>query len=347
MSAVREDICPFCGGNANSWDVSNTSGYLGFNCHICKAFFISGTAAEKAKVLKGKPQILNCISENIRSNAPYGKEIVTSWHLESETSIPTIASNIVIKRLEATLDLPIVHASKPAEILTALAEKAGQTAPFDNVNLTLQDLYRLKIASFAEGAIWLKDLLEANLISSPELRTGLGMRQYIFANTDVEKYKIQITSDGWKKVYSSQNILNSKKVFIAMQFKWEDSLNEKKNKFIDAVKAGCKDCGYEADVVSQNHADQITDRIVSEIKAAKFVIADFTYNNQGAYYEAGLARGLGKKVIHTIMEGHTADPTDGFKRLHFDIKQINYLEWSNVDEVREKIKNRIKSVIEE
>jgi len=40
----------------------------------------------------------------------------------------------------------------------------------------------------------------------------------------------------------------------------------------------------------------IADEIMIESKRSKFVIVDFTYNNRGAYFEAGYAQGLGRPI---------------------------------------------------
>ena len=37
------------------------------------------------------------------------------------------------------------------------------------------------------------------------------------------------------------------------------------------------------------------DRIIAQIRASKFVVADFTRNRGGVYYEAGFALGLGSQ----------------------------------------------------
>lgn len=346
MSAVNQAPCPFCKQQANYWRVTGTQGYYGFDCQICKAFFVSEGVISKLEKLTSETLqgILNCISENIKSNAAFGTDIVTSWVLRSTNidSLP-VSEKTTVKRLEDFLDLRIDHASKATSLLLVLAEKAQKSAPFSTVALTLKDLYSLKITNFEECFQWLMKLNELGLLDSSSFRTmGHG-----FSNEDIEQHEFCLTVDGWQAVQVQQQNANSKKVFIAMQFNWGDGTqNAIRTKYIEAIQAGCADCGYEANIVSQNHTDYITDRIVSEIKMSKFVIADFTFNNQGAYYEAGLARGLGKKVIHTVMNGHTSDATDKFKQLHFDIKQINYIEWSDPIELRSRIADRIRSTIE-
>lgn len=346
MSAVSQAPCPFCKQQAKFWYITGTHGYYGYDCDICKAFFVSEGVINKLKALnpQNSQGVLNCISENIKSNSSFGNEIVTSWLLQSTdmNSLP-IDKKTTVKRLEDFLVLRIDHASKATNLLLILAEKAQKLTPFSNVTLTLKDLYSLKINNFEECFKWLMKLNKLGLLDSSSFHTmGYGLSE-----EHIEEYEFFLTVDGWQTVQSQQQSINSKKVFIAMQFNWGDEKhNSIKTKYIEAIKLGCADCGYDANIVSQNHTDYITDKIVSEIKMSKFVIADFTFNNQGAYYEAGLARGLGKKVIHTVMTGHTADPTDKFKHLHFDIKQINYIEWSDPTELRSRVADRIRSTID-
>ena len=63
-------------------------------------------------------------------------------------------------------------------------------------------------------------------------------------------------------------------------------------------------------------------------------MADFTTHNSGVYYEAGYARALGKTVIHTCKK-------DDFQGLHFDVKQIQTLSWSNSDELADSLSKQI------
>jgi nucleoside 2-deoxyribosyltransferase len=49
-----------------------------------------------------------------------------------------------------------------------------------------------------------------------------------------------------------------------------------------------------------------------EIRACRFLIADLTHANNGAYWEAGFAEGLGKPVTYTCKKSEFA------KASHFD-----------------------------
>jgi len=334
--SVKNGKCPFCKEPARFWSTRPT--LHGFDCAICGQFFVSGELHEALTKIELGPELLNCISENIVSNTPTGKfPIITSWHLAREARPENLAADITVKRFEDFASLPIIHSDKPEALLMLAAAKVEMAGPFSETTLTFRDLYQLKINGVKELHEWRKVLEESNLLLSRIDLMPEGLHSISF----------RVSPAGWERVFSKRRSVNSKKVFIAMQFSWGEALTETKTFFIEAIKLGCKDCGYEAELVSdQHHLDQITDRIVAKIKSARFVIADFTFNNRGSYYEAGLARGLGIPVIHTVMKGHTADPSDKEKRLHFDIQQINYLEWSNPAEVRERLRDRIMAVIE-
>lgn len=124
------------------------------------------------------------------------------------------------------------------------------------------------------------------------------------------------------------NAFERKTVFIAMAFSaWDDEdESAQKEVLIRSIKFACKKQGYDADIVPADHTGSITDRIIADIKRSRFVVCDFTHQNQGAYYEAGYARALGKNVYHLVRKDH-------FDNLHFDIKQINCRSWDSPEDV--------------
>lgn len=356
MTAVKEveSICPFCKQPARKWTTDNERELYGFECDICHLYFISSSLLKTIKDKIVDNDLLNCIHENIRSN-PSQSPIISSWHLKSD-DLPVLASDITVKRFEDFARVPVDHSHKTNELLKLLGEKATRKGPFEIVNLELKNLYGLKIKTFSEAWRWIKQLQHEEFISPPIHILPKGFREknevasaflisdkrelskdYRPEEDQISNIYYILTPKGWDEIYDKSKSPISTKVFIAMQFTWENDLL--KNKFIESVKDACKFCGYDADIVNQNHLNQITDEIIANIKESHFVIADFTHNNRGAYYEAGLARGLGIPVLHTIMEDHTND-------LHFDIKQINYIQWQNPDDLKQKLIFRIKAVIE-
>jgi len=86
------------------------------------------------------------------------------------------------------------------------------------------------------------------------------------------------------------------------------------------------------------HINRIDDEIIAHIKAASFVVADFTGHRGGVYFEAGFALGLDLPVIWCCRKDHLAE-------LHFDIRQYNCIDWETPDELSMRLQNRIEATI--
>ncbi len=84
--------------------------------------------------------------------------------------------------------------------------------------------------------------------------------------------------------------------------------------------------------------DEIVDEIISEIRKSKFIVADFTGNRGGVYYEAGFAKGLGLEVIFCCKK-------DDFKNMHFDVNHKNYIVWETGEDLYNKLRKRISATI--
>ena len=82
----------------------------------------------------------------------------------------------------------------------------------------------------------------------------------------------------------------------------------------------------------------ITDRILSEIRLAEFVVADFTGQRGGVYFEAGFARGLGREVIWSCRE-------DERSLVHFDVKHLGLVLWETPTDLRTKLAESIRANI--
>ncbi|GHV40474.1 hypothetical protein FACS189490_05680 [Clostridia bacterium] len=139
-----------------------------------------------------------------------------------------------------------------------------------------------------------------------------------------------------------QTNIDSKKAFVAMSF-----APELKPVFDKAIKPACAECGYEAFKVSDvEHNNGIMDEIIASIKQSKFVIADLTCGNNGAYYEAGYAKGLGREVIYCC--GKKWFDEHG---VHFDARHLNLILWEEKDkdeefrELKKRLTNRIRATI--
>ena len=162
--------------------------------------------------------------------------------------------------------------------------------------------------------------------------------------------QISITSKGWITAEERSVGESSHTAFVAMWFSEETA--EAKEGILNAIEAA----GYVPRIInSKEYVGPIVDEILSEIRAARFVVVDYTCGSVidekgkdqyqvrgGVYWEAGFAMGLGLPVISTIR----ADLLDAKKNaIHFDVAQYNHINWSEPSELRERVENRIGAVI--
>jgi len=146
---------------------------------------------------------------------------------------------------------------------------------------------------------------------------------------------ITILPEGWRRIAELQKYTtNSKQAFVAMSF--SDDMKTVQ----EAIEEGIRRAGYIPHVMNKSeHNKQIVPEILYQIKQSKFVVAEFSNNNNGAYYEAGYAAGLGKEVIHICNSKIFND--EG----HFDIKQKSAVLWQTEDEIAELLFKRIEATI--
>jgi hypothetical protein len=144
----------------------------------------------------------------------------------------------------------------------------------------------------------------------------------------------QISAAGWDRLHPTIGGAPGT-CFVAMSF--AQSLDTAFDEGI--VLALNNDCGYDVDRVDRApHNDNITDRILAGIRSAQFVVADFTLQRQGVYYEAGFAQGLGRTVIRTCRD------TD-FDNLHFDTRQFFHLKWSTPADLRTSLADHVLATV--
>lgn len=143
-----------------------------------------------------------------------------------------------------------------------------------------------------------------------------------------------LTAKGWIKIDELKKEAQSKRQgFIAMSF----DVNAKR--IGEIFKQAIEESGFVAQRIDEKeHNNQIVPEIFYEIQNSKFMVVDVTYPNYGAYYEAGYAQALGKEVIVCCRKADFEK-----NKPHFDIAQKNMVLWENEDELRVKLKNRIRA----
>jgi len=113
---------------------------------------------------------------------------------------------------------------------------------------------------------------------------------------DISREQVRITPKGWAHLEKIKQInIDSKQGFVAMSF------DENMRVFYDnGFSLAISDAGYNpCRVDSSEHIDKIDDKIIAGIRSSRFVVADFTHQKGGVYFEAGFALGLGIPVFWT------------------------------------------------
>jgi nucleoside 2-deoxyribosyltransferase len=156
-----------------------------------------------------------------------------------------------------------------------------------------------------------------------------------FAEDKSLNYSFSVTGHGFERIEEvRKSNASSSQAFVAMWFN-----EELEGAWKEGLREGVQRAGYvPLRIDGKQHNHKICDEIVAEIRRSSFVVADFTGQRGGVYYEAGFAAGLGIPVIFTCRKDHLKD-------LHFDIRQFNTIDWTDPAELATRLSERISATI--
>lgn len=148
---------------------------------------------------------------------------------------------------------------------------------------------------------------------------------------------IKLTYHGLEYIIELQEIgENSKNCFIAMSF------SETTSDIRTVIKKAVRESGFDPLLIDEVHYESdltINDAIIRFIKKSKFLIADFTEQKHGVYFEAGFALGLNRPVIYTCSQ-------KDFIKTHFDTNHYPHIVYETLEDLEEKLINKIQAWIE-
>src|SRR5271170_4688313 len=131
---------------------------------------------------------------------------------------------------------------------------------------------------------------------------------------------------GWTRYEAIKHAqIESRTAFMAMQFGDEELNLAVENAFKPAVNR----TGFELRLLSDGQpASLIDDQLRVALQTSRFVIADLTHANNGAYWEAGFAEGLGRPVIYTCRQKEWDELDErGRRKVHFDTNHLVTIIW--------------------
>jgi hypothetical protein len=155
---------------------------------------------------------------------------------------------------------------------------------------------------------------------------------------------MQLSLKGWERFEELQRgKASGRHAFMAMQFGDVELDKIVEEHFKPAVEA----TGFDLKRLDDGQpAGLIDDRLRVEIRQSRFLIADLTHQNRGAYWEAGYAEGLGKPVIYTCRKDVFDSKAQG---THFDTNHHLTVVWEpdRMPEAIEKLKATIRATLPE
>lgn len=228
------------------------------------------------------------------------------------------------------------------ELLTNTVETLLEVArqpddPFESINLLLRHI-QSEVSSPAEAVsfhlqydyplIYARDPEEFEYYITKARELNL-----IEPGPDNQGYRLGL--EGWRRLEElEKNRTQSNQSFVAM---WFDE--EMTSVYTEGIEPALNESGYDPIRIDmEEHNDKIDDRIIAEIRQSGLVVADFTGQRGGVYYEAGFAKGLGIPVIWTCHE-------DAVENLHFDTRQYNHIVWQEPEDLRSQLIDRIAATL--
>jgi len=306
--------CPVCDSPLIDGLRQNQGNRIYFNCPQCGHFGLGRATELMLDTLLTDPRKKSILSYGIRKTPRRGPD-TTLFDLEA------------CKRIVDAGVLPTPHEQGDNLIRWLGANLAG---PGRSLRVSFPEHGGIMEAQSEEGfSFVLAGLLNAGLLEGDRLM-GPG------ANANVT-----LTFPGWERFEELRRGTESRRAFMAMQYR--DPILDRL--VDDHFRVAVGQTGFELRRLDDEEpAGLIDDRMRVEIQAARFLIADLTHDNRGAYWEAGYAEGLGKPVIYTCQESKFREGVS-----HFDTNHHLTVLWEEdaIGEAMEKLKATIRATIPE
>lgn len=132
---------------------------------------------------------------------------------------------------------------------------------------------------------------------------------------------LRLTLAGWDRFEElKRGRVASRVVLMAMKFG-----DEELDRVVDqCFRPAVKRTGFELRTISDNQpAGLIDDQLRVALRTSRFIISDLTHGNNGAYWEAGFAEGLGRPVLYTCREAEW-----NAQKSHFDTNHLTTIIWN-------------------
>ncbi len=219
--------------------------------------------------------------------------LLESWHLEEPLPSPSEQLDELIIRVGKNQPSP----AEPAAV------KAPEISAWIGTTIT-------RPSSSEAGLNWLLEQEKtAEFLERPDQNGSLLLR---------------LRMAGWLRYeVLKQGHVESRKVLMAMKFGDAELDQVVKECFSPAVSRA----GFELRPITDSQpAGLIDDQLRVALRTSRFVVADLTHGNNGAYWEAGFAEGLGRPVVYTCREAEWKQ-----RASHFDTNHLVTVIWDTAN----------------
>lgn len=307
---MSENTCPVCQFPLERpSEEGTTSRVTRFDCEVCGAYSISKDVLLDLK----------------NSDKTERDRTVLSYALHQRRrgdEIPHLESHTVKKILEQDyLPGPFEQANILFEWICDHVETIGSSLYVDS--------YRVRTLC---GAINSRDILY--------IIDHLDFQGLVSAQTDTGGFNVSVTFAGWQHLYEHvRTAKDSRQVFMAMHF--NDKVMD--DAFEKHWQPAVAQTGFHLFRIDKKpEAGSIINAMRSAIRKSRFVLADLTDENQGAYWEAGFAEGMDKPVVYLCRQDQFEDT-----KTHFDVNQQQTVVWDpkNLQDAAERLKLVIRNTL--
>lgn len=307
---VTIEACPVCKNPAES---QVTGDRTLFKCGRCGRFGLSDTALDILPDRLTTPRSRALVSHFLRRMQHAEKWPVATWE--------------VLQNVLKTGSLPTPR-EQADNVIRLLGDKL-QDDPGSEIELEDYEVGGIIGTSSQEGLLYvLQELVKAQSLDAPYLSQGM-------------LKTVRLTFNGWGRYEELRRGAHSgRTAFMAMKF--GDTILDA---FVAShLRPAVEETGFTLRRLDDDpKAGLIDDRLRVEIRACRFLIADLTHANNGAYWEAGFAEGLGKPVIYTCERSVFS------KNSHFDTNHHLTVIWEpdKLDQAAKDLMNTIRATLPE
>lgn len=241
-------------------------------------------------------------------------------------------NNDILKNILKVAEYPRTPIEKTLELLKFIKDRSrfdGDAVIINNAEL---------LSEFLANRLFFRNSQEFEFYMSIIKEKGFVVSHYSHNEISLIHDELFLTIDGLSFLIENgknETTTKNNSCFVAMSF------DDEERPIREAIRDAIKNCEHNPIFVDEIHVNSdktVNDAIISELRKAKFCIADFTRQRNGVYFESGFALGLGIKVIYSCHK-------KWFKESHFDTNHFSHIIYDDPSDLTKSLEDKIRAWI--